>query len=82
VLAIGGGSIDSAYLDVLLVKGKAAVLVDEEVSDLDTVVALQLDHLAHTLGLGVTDDGAIAGWSRLVSSLFAVCGDATYQTPS
>jgi hypothetical protein len=30
------------------------------------VVALQLDHLAHTLGLGVTDDGAIAGWSRLV----------------
>jgi hypothetical protein len=46
------------------------------------VVALQLDHLAHTLGLGVTDDGAIAGWSRLVSSLFAVCGDATYQTPS
>jgi hypothetical protein len=25
------------------------------------VVALELDHLAKTLGLGVTDDGAIAG---------------------
>ena len=66
----------SAYLDVLLVKGKAGVLIDEEVSDLDTVVALQLDHLAHTLGLGVTDDGAIASCVALASDPSAVRGDA------
>lgn len=49
------------YLDVLLVETKAGLFVDEEISDLDAVVALELNHLAKTLGLGVTDDGAIAG---------------------
>lgn len=77
MFADGGAphTIDSAYLDVLLVEGEAGFLVDEEVSDLDTVVALQLDHLAHTLGLGVTDDGAIAGCETVSACL-------TLQAPS
>lgn len=54
-------SIDKTHLDVLLIDGQAGLGIDEEILDLDTVVALELDHLAHTLGLGVTDDGAIAG---------------------
>ena len=57
----GGWIVDRAYLDGLLVEGKAGFLIDQEVFDLDAVVALELDHLAHALRVGVTDDGAIAG---------------------
>jgi len=33
---------------------------NKELLDLGALIALELDHLAHTLGLGVTNDGAIA----------------------
>ena len=59
------GWVGNAYLDGLLVQAETGLLVDEEILDLDAVVALELDHLAHTLGLGVTDDGAIAGWEAV-----------------
>jgi len=63
----------NAYLDGLLIEREAGLLVDEEILDLETVVALELDHLAHTLGLGVTDDGAIAGCpERLASGLLII----------
>lgn len=48
------------HLDGLLVEAEARLRVDEEVSDLDALVTLELDHLAQTLGLGVADDGTIA----------------------
>jgi hypothetical protein len=48
------------YLDGLFIEAETILGVDEEVLDLDAMVALQLDHLAKTLGLGVANDGAIA----------------------
>ena len=76
--------IENAYLDGLLVETQARLLVDEEVFDLEAVVALELDHLSHALGLGVTDDGAIAGWVAVSTwSLSPSQGvRKTYQTPS
>lgn len=44
----------------LLVEAKTGGLVDEKVADLAALVALELDHLAHALGLCGRDDGAIA----------------------
>lgn len=58
-----GPEAEKAYLDGLLVKSEAGLRVDEEVPDLDTMIALELDHLAHTLGLDVANDGAIASWA-------------------
>lgn len=53
-------SLETVDFDGLLVEAKAAALVDEEVTDLAALVALELDHLAHALGLGSRDDGTIA----------------------
>ena len=50
----------AAYLDGFLIESKALILVGEELLDLKTLIALELDHLAHTLGFGVANDGAIA----------------------
>jgi hypothetical protein len=47
-------------LDGLLIEAETLVLVGEEFLDLQALIALELNHLAHTLGLGITDDGAIA----------------------
>lgn len=47
-------------LDGLLIESEALVLVGEEFLDLQALVALELDHLSHALGLGVADDSAIA----------------------
>ena len=57
-----------SYLDGLLIETKTGLGVDEELSNLGTVIALKLDHLAHALGLGVTDDGAIASCQLLAKS--------------
>lgn len=46
------------YLDGLGIQRQTLLLIDEELLDVFTLVALKLDHLAH---LGVVDDGAIAG---------------------
>jgi hypothetical protein len=46
------------------------------------VVALELDHLAHTLGLGVADDGAIAGWKELARGRAPNWNVRTHRTPS
>jgi hypothetical protein len=54
------GSSHDAYLDGLLVETQTRLLVGEEVFDLEAMVALELDHLSHPLGLGVADDGSIA----------------------
>jgi hypothetical protein len=53
--------LEAVDLDGLLVETETGVLVNEEVFDLEALVALELDHLSQALGLGVADDGAIAG---------------------
>ena len=55
------GFIHDAYLDGLLVETQTLLVVNEEVFDLEAMVALELDHLSHALGLGAADDGSIAG---------------------
>lgn len=55
-----------AYLDGFLIESKACILVGEELLDLKTLIALELDHLSHTLGFGVANDGAIASYTRLL----------------
>ena len=52
--------LEAVDLDGLLVETEARVLVGEELLDLETLIALELNHLTHALGLGVTDDCAIA----------------------
>jgi len=52
--------LEAVDLDGLLIEAEAFVLVGEEFLDLQALIALELDHLAHALGLCVTDDGAIA----------------------
>lgn len=52
--------LEAVDLDGLLIEAKTLVLVGEEFLDLQALVTLELDHLAHTLGLGVADDRAIA----------------------
>jgi hypothetical protein len=47
-------------LDGLLIKSKTLVLVGEEFLDLQALVALELNHLSHALGLRIADDSAIA----------------------
>lgn len=73
---------ETAYLDGLLVKTETGLGVDEELLDLKTVIALELNHLAHTLGFGVTDDGAIAGCAIVSALVLPQQRAGTYQTPS
>lgn len=47
-----------SYLDSLGIKFQAFFLVGEELLNVLTLIALELDHLAH---LSIDDDGAIAG---------------------
>jgi len=54
------GWLEAVDLDGIALKAEAVVLVGEELLDLVALVALQLDHLAHALGLRVGDDCAIA----------------------
>jgi hypothetical protein len=65
--------LEAVDLDVLLIETEAVFLVDEEFFDLEALVALQLDHLAHSLGLGVADDRAIASWTHK-SQLWRLAG--------
>lgn len=56
----GVTGLETVDFDGLLVKAKAGSLVNQEVANLAALVALELDHLAHALGLGCGDDGSIA----------------------
>jgi hypothetical protein len=56
-------ALEAVDFDGLLVETQAVVLVREELLDLVALIALELDHVAHALGVGVVDDGAIAGCS-------------------
>jgi hypothetical protein len=51
---------EATYLDGLLIEAETRLIIDEEVLDFEAMIALELNHLAHTLGLGVANDGAIA----------------------
>lgn len=53
-------SLEAVDLDSLLIEAESFVFVGEEFLDLQTLVALKLNHLAHTLGLSVANDRAIA----------------------
>jgi hypothetical protein len=57
----GTPDLEAVDLYGLLVETETVLGVAEELLDLQAVIALQLNHLAHALGLGVTDDGSIAG---------------------
>jgi hypothetical protein len=57
--------LEAVNLDGLLVETETVFTVNEEVFDLEAMIALELDHLSHALGLGVADDGSIAGKSLL-----------------
>jgi len=50
-----------SYLDGILIKPKAILLIGEEFFDLQALIALELNHLAESLGFGITNDSAIAG---------------------
>ena len=54
------------YLDGLIIKTESIVFVGEEFLDLGALVTLELNHFAHTLGLGVANDGAIASCGLIV----------------
>lgn len=83
-------ALEAVDFDGLLVETQAVVLVREELLDLVALVALELDHVAHALGIGVVDDGAIAGWWRRMLAAESTqsknardakgCG--THQSPS
>ena len=60
-------ALEAVDFDGLLVETQAVVLVRDELLDLVALVALELDHVAHALGVGVVDDGAIASWWQDVS---------------
>jgi hypothetical protein len=47
------------YLDGFGIQLQPFFLVDKELLDVFTLVALQLNHLSH---FGIVDDGAIACW--------------------
>ena len=47
-------------LDGLRIETEALVLVGKEILDLGTLIALELNHVAH-LGVLIANDGAIAG---------------------
>jgi hypothetical protein len=49
----------AAYLDGLGIQLEALLLVGQELLNIFSLVALQLNHLAH---LHVANDGAIASW--------------------
>lgn len=53
-------SLEAVDLDGLLVETQAVVLVREEFLDLVALIALELDHVSHALGVRVVNDGAIA----------------------
>ena len=57
--------LETVDLDGLGVKFEAFLLVDEEFLDVLTLIALELDHLAH---LTIVDDGAIAGCGHFLVS--------------
>ena len=46
--------------DGLLIETQTVVFVREELLDLVALIALELNHVAHSLGVGIIDDGAIA----------------------
>lgn len=50
----------NAYLDGLLIETQARLRIDEKLLDFEAMIALELNHLAVTLGLGVANNGAIA----------------------
>lgn len=53
--------LEAVDLDSLLIEAKTLFLVSQEFLDLVSLIALQLDHLAHSLGLGSRNDRSIAG---------------------
>jgi hypothetical protein len=60
--------LEAVDFDGIPVEAEALLLVGEEVLDLAALIALQLDHLAHALRLGVGDDRAIASYGRRQSA--------------
>jgi len=68
-----------AYLDGFLIESKARILVGEELLDLKTLIALELDHLSHTLGFGVANDGAIASYQMVSHELAIMKKDGHQQ---
>lgn len=55
----------ATYLDGLGIQFKALLLVGQELLNIFSLVALELNHLSH---LHVADDGAIASWKWEVST--------------
>lgn len=60
--------LETVDLDGLGLQTKTIVLVDEEILDLVALIALELNHVAHALGLGFINDGAIAGYKQKIST--------------
>jgi hypothetical protein len=60
-------ALEAVDFDGLLVETQAVVLVGEELLDLVALITLELDHLSHSLGVGVVDDGAIASCGELLA---------------
>jgi len=55
-------ALETVDFDRLLVETQALVLVRQELLDLVALITLELDHVAHALGVGIVNDGAIASW--------------------
>jgi hypothetical protein len=55
--------LEAVDFDGLRIQAETILFVREELLDLVALVSLQLDYLAHSLGLGVADDGAIASYA-------------------
>lgn len=53
-------TLEAVDFDGLLVETQAVVLIGEELLDLVALITLELNHLSHSLGVSVVDDGAIA----------------------
>ena len=69
-------------LDSLGIKFQAVLLVSEELLNILALISLKLNHLPH---LSVDDDGAIAGYGRVLAVLNNVATSTdtgTYQTSS
>ena len=74
--------LEAVDFDRLLVQAETVVLVRHELLDLVTLVSLQLDHFAHSLGLGIANDGAIASCILVRNFAGCVVFIVTYRIPS
>lgn len=89
-----GGALEAVDFDGLVIETESVVLVGKELLDLVALITLELDHLSHSLGIGVVNDGAIAscdgGENKLACLIHRTYGGkdkspkatATYRTPS